>query len=143
MPPAYLSRAAKKHLIESLRNYRLYEFLMEHSKFEWALVLLFYSVLHLVQAHSERRASTIGVREFVSNHSERSDYVRNHLASIYASYRQLQTASEEARYNLVTFKGEDVTDVHDNVFVKMVNRLDKMGISWDKNLTEEERDAIN
>lgn len=141
MPPDNFSKEAKKHVAEAWRNYCLYERWLD-SEPNWALVLMFYSSLHLVQAHAEDLCSKRQHLHLPQNHSERASYISSNLPKIVVDYRELQTASEDVRYQLVRYSRDDVLDFYSGQFSRILEILYIKRVSWDIRLTEDERNTI-
>lgn len=129
-PKVVLVREAKPHIEEAHRNYLLYQrFLEEPASLDWALVVLFYSALHLVQAHALSKGKIAGIN-VPKTHLERDNYVDDHLGDIRFHYRILREASEDARYDLVKRTREEVIYIHDKHFLAVKNYLEKRGFAW-------------
>ena len=79
--PLQIGTQARLHIQEAQANYVRYERLAQNPlDIGWALVLLFYSALHLVQAHALAKCPTLSPtssawRKVPEDHGERSKYV--------------------------------------------------------------------
>ena len=72
------------------------------SRPEWAVVVTFYSALHLVDTFLARS----GIHP--TSHTDRERLIaRTQLRPIYAEYRRLNTRSREARYDLRSFTARE------------------------------------
>ena len=121
--------SSKEHLEKARRNYVLYErFQTEAQDPDWALTLLFYAALHLVQAYAVQDCARRN-RPAPRHHTERLGYVRDRLASIFRSYRRLQSGSEQARYDLVLPTSEEVQEYHDAEFAAIRTELGRRGVT--------------
>lgn len=133
MPPrSCLSREARRHVEEAHLFYRRYEGCLNELKDpDAALIMLFYSVLHLVQAHAGQEAARPGGLPPPKLHTTRGEYVARHLGSIATRYLILQAASENARYDLVKRSAADVQQFHDQEFTQIRDYLaERRGIAW-------------
>lgn len=91
-PP--LNQAAQDHLGKARHNYRLYQHLHDDGEFlDWAITLMFYTALHLVQAHAELYGPWVP-----ENHDDRRSYVREQLNRVYHDYRDLHDRGRDMRY---------------------------------------------
>src|SRR5258708_5422545 len=124
------SRAAKPHLEESHKNYRRYELLQSAGETEWALVLLFYSAVPLLQSHAVHAAGTAGANSAPKSHEQRLDYAYDHCGSIFNEYRILYEKSRDVRYDLVKMTDADLLTYHDTEFRKIRQYLELRGFLW-------------
>src|SRR5438128_1346011 len=92
-PPPDPSRGAKRHIQEARENYDRYSRLLAAGDASWALVLLFYSALHLVQADAVVRNEKGRGPAPPVDHTERRAYVAHHASRIYPPYTRLLGAS--------------------------------------------------
>jgi hypothetical protein len=83
------SRGARLHLDEANKNYRLYQTLRAAGETEWALVLLFYSAVHLIQSHAVHFGGVVGSASVPTNHEQRLDHAYERCGSIFNEYRTL------------------------------------------------------
>lgn len=119
------------HIEEAKDNYERYLRLLEDDRdIDWALVILFYSALHLVQAHAERHAPKITGVAIPMDHHTRNDYVKRQLSEIYDEYMLLQNASKDARYKRIKRTREKVIDLHDNFFEPIKSGVARRNIKW-------------
>lgn len=59
---------------------------------DWKIISLFYSALHIIDAHAETEN-----KQF-QGHEARFDFIRKRMKSVYFEYQTLYDYSEEARY---------------------------------------------
>jgi hypothetical protein len=117
--PVVLNPNAQDHLERARHNYRLYQQLKDGGEFlDWALTLLFYTALHLVQAY----ACQHGPWE-PADHGQRRDYIRERLRRIFFDYRDLQDRSENMRYDLWMAAPDEVQEWHDQQFARIAAYL--------------------
>lgn len=134
MPPHRLQigKQARLHIQEAQENYERYERLL-HSPPDagWALVSLFYSAVHLVQAHAIAKCPTLHPPSPVPmDHYTRSRYVIDHLGRLDNHYSRLRDASEDVRYSLWKPDINEVKRYHDIEFSRVREHLRHLGISW-------------
>jgi hypothetical protein len=127
---AYLSAQARAHLDEAAANYRRYRWLLDANEPDWALTLLFYSALHLIQAYAEQEATHPGAAPAPADHPARRAYVADRLRSISRAYRALQEASEDARYDLARYSAQEVREFHDDEYTRVREGLRARGIEF-------------
>ena len=120
----------REHILEAAANYQRYQRLLDGGDPDWALTLLFYSAVHLVQACAEQEATRPGSPPAPANHGERLDYVANRLARVFTAYRTLQEASEDARYDLVKRTEDEVRRFHDNEYRRLREGLQQRGLEF-------------
>jgi hypothetical protein len=100
MPPRLpLIPGAAQHLSQARRNRTLYrEFAARPADRDWAMVFLFYSALHLVQAY----ALQIRARPAPSDHESRRQFLasRDELRDLAETYSIFFHQSRMARYRL-------------------------------------------
>lgn len=93
----YLKANYSKHLDKAATNERLSLELnqLEEQYFEWQIITLFYSAVHLVQAYLRARTT-----EYPQTHEERDRLIRNtaELRAIYQPYQELKRLAVTARY---------------------------------------------
>src|SRR5438132_1577291 len=88
---------AKLHLERARSNHALYLRLKaDQTHLDWAVTVLFYTALHLVQCHIVENAAT-GF-DIPHDHSERDSAIARSLPDVYGNYRFLSTRSQWARY---------------------------------------------
>jgi hypothetical protein len=125
MPPARLNAEAQAHIEKARESYSLFERLSSEGEYpDWAGVLLFYTALHLVQAHAEQNSP-----HPPSTHQERRHYVAQRLGSIFREYAELQYASEIARYDVGSLTSDEVAGYHDVEFRKLRRALESRGVA--------------
>ena len=127
-------KQAKKHIAQAQDNYRLYLRLLETPEgVRWALVVLFYAALHLVQAH----ALTKYPNDMPSkDHLERRVYVAGNLGRLFGDYIRLQDVSEQVRYELWYPTRENVEPYFIQEFENIRKHLAILGIAWAENVPE-------
>src|SRR5258707_11570429 len=90
---------ALRHLNRARSNYTLYEKLKaEATHLDWAVTVLFYTALHLVQTFIVENAAT-GF-DIPRDHPERDSCISRLLPGLYVSYRFLSSRSQWARYHV-------------------------------------------
>jgi hypothetical protein len=118
-PPVVLNEDANDHLAQARRNYRLYLQLRAGGEFtEWALTVLFYTAVHLVQAYAAQHGPWVP-----ANHGERAEYIRERLGPVFHDYRDLQDRSEDVRYDLWTISEGELAEWHDRQFAHIAAYL--------------------
>lgn len=123
-PPDSLSQDSGDHLDQARHNYRLYLHLQAEGQFlDWAITLLFYTALHLVQAHAAQFGPWVP-----ENHEERRAYIREQLNRLFYDYRDLEDRSRDMRYDLYPTTAEEVQSWHDLQFGRIVGFLARRGI---------------
>jgi hypothetical protein len=96
--PQPWKRQAPFHLEQARRNYRLYQQLKAGGDLlEWAMVALFYTALHLIQACLIDMANHAW--DYPHNHQQRSNFVLKKLQPLLRDYEFLQTRCDDARYH--------------------------------------------
>jgi hypothetical protein len=89
--------AASLHLERLRRNHRLYTRLADEGEYlDWAVAVLFYTALHLVQACLIGLATDAA--QVPRNHSDRRYSVSTRLNPIFHDYRFLEDISTDMRY---------------------------------------------
>ena len=91
------------HLDQARRNENLARQLENLAAHDWAITVLFYGILHFVDAYLlQRHNSTPGGHTTTWKKGRRipgrNDYVKLHLPGIHDAYRVLYSASRRARY---------------------------------------------
>lgn len=81
---------------------------------EWAITILFYAAVHYIQAYFAK------VGRIYTLHKTRDSAIQRdpNLSRIYVDYRELETYSRDARYDIPGFTDAD--------FVKLLPVLDKV-----------------
>lgn len=114
-----------RHLAQAERNERLYHSLdVRTTEFlDWAITALFYSALHYVDAYLAAMVPPGGSHP--TNHGERSLWIARTagLREIQVEYRRLRDYSEDARYGLVNFSAQQVSNIKDNEFTAVKQHI--------------------
>lgn len=130
-PPTPPSKpAALSHLAQARHNYHLYQELRTGgTHLDWAVTLLFYTVLHLAETYLAERASS--AFDLPKGHEERSAAIGRHLPQIYDDYRFLQIRSTWARYDIDRPKPTPalVQQCETQQFARIVAELGRLGIN--------------
>jgi hypothetical protein len=116
---------SRRHIIEAETNYRRYEDLKSREEWGWAAVLLFYSALHLVEAH---KCLYDPDRRFAS-HEQRNDYVYDALQTINVWYATLQYISRSVRCDLYRCSEENLSFAHGDYNLLWVE-MQRLGITF-------------
>jgi hypothetical protein len=88
-----------KHLLQARQNYKLYQELKQGGEhLDWAVTVLFYAALHVVQAYFVESAASEA--EIPRDHVERDSAIWRELRPIVNQYSFLKTRSMWARYAL-------------------------------------------
>jgi hypothetical protein len=122
--------AALQHLAQVRDNYRLYQELKSSgTHLDWAVTVLFYTVLRLVEAYLAETSPAVahGYR----THAQRDVVVYQRIRSIYSEYDFLHTRSTWARYHVDKPKptSELVQQYETQQFARIVGELRRLGIS--------------
>jgi len=122
------------HISKAKRNERFYrKYDLDTSTFnEWAVVTLFYSSLHYVDAVLSQDIDLSDELRDPGNHLIRSEAVSKckSLLPIASKYLQLSDRSREARYNQTYFKEGILNDIKTNLFKPIQNHARQhLGIS--------------
>jgi hypothetical protein len=116
---------AEAHLEQARHNYALYRKLADEGEYlDWALTTLFYASLQLVDAHAAQNEHPLA-----SEHQARRLYIRNYLRSIHQHYRRLETASQDARYELLFPDELELQRYHDLEFQHIAAQLRNRSIA--------------
>lgn len=99
----------------------------EPESLNWAIVLLFYAAVHLVNAYA---ADKHPFTTFTS-HSDRDTYINTNLKVIFLPYRKLEEASRSARYTLTRYDRARTIRIHDEMFNKIRIELKTLGFEWE------------
>ena len=121
---------AQQHEAQARHNYALFNQLRTNENYsDWLVTLLFYTVLHLAQAHLVE-VSTSGF-DIPKGHPQRACYIARKLSEIYANYRFLETRSSWARHHPERSKPtlSEVQSYHDQAFTQIADALAEKGIS--------------
>jgi len=91
----------------ALRNKRFYRSIQYGQFYEWQIVALFYSALHIIDHYAE----VLGQKRY-ADHYQRNMFVNKTpgLKPIRALYKHLYSQSREARYEGVMFDPKAVQD---------------------------------
>ncbi len=96
MPPKEYPTEATAHLAQARHNYALYGTLREAGSHpDWALTVLFYTVLHLIEAHA-----ALNEERRMHSHFARREYVGARVPNLRRHFRPLEDACRSARYEL-------------------------------------------
>ena len=110
--------SAFEHLRQAERNESLYRELCQLDTFEpeyteWEIVVLFYSVLHHIEAYMDMREG-----RHSDNHSQRNRHIREteDFSEIWPAYSYMYRLSINARYEVMSFSTEGVRELEANQF---------------------------
>ena len=117
---------ASKYITEAKANYHRYVVLREQGEFGWAVVLLFYSALHLVEAYK----CIYHPNEVLDDHRKRLDYVYDELRQISIYYETLYSMSRHVRYYLYLCN-EDKADYAHGDYILLWAEMQKLGITYE------------
>jgi len=117
------------HKSKAKRNERFYrKYDLDNSTFnEWAIVTLFYSAVHYVDAVLSKDNSLSGDFRQPVNHFMRRDAILKCIAllPIGAKYLQLESRSRQARYDQTCFPDKALSDIKANLFIPIQNHVRK------------------
>jgi hypothetical protein len=86
------------HLAQARHNLRLYHRLKDEGEFlDWAVTVLFYTALHLIQACLLEAAAD--AFDYPKSHEQRDAFIRRKLSEIWLPYNFIQNQSTRARYH--------------------------------------------
>lgn len=126
--PKTTSRRSREHLQEVYENYCRYQNALDRQEYlNWAIVFLFYSAVHLINAYAATKHPD---RKFES-HYDRDEYIKDNLKVVYARYRRLEEASRSARYDLVRYDRSRTLRFHDEAFAGIRTELKTLGFEWE------------
>lgn len=126
--PKNTDRDALEHIAEAYANYRRYErFLNDPEEVSWAVVALFYSAVHLMQAYAHAKTPM----NMPDTHEKRAVYISNQMRPIASHYRRLRTASEWARYDMRPSDAAQTRRIHDADFKQILIYMREQGLWWD------------
>ncbi len=129
--PKTTDREALEHIAEAHANYRRYErFLNNSEEVSWAVVALFYSAVHLMQAYAHAKTPM----NMPDAHEKRAVYISNQMKPIASHYRRLRTASEWARYDMRPSDAAQTRRLHDEAFKQILIYMREQGFWWDATL---------
>jgi hypothetical protein len=95
---------AAAHLRKARGNFAVFADLKQSGRNDWAVTVLFYTALQLVDA---RFVENLGTKP--RDHIERNTWVFRHLRPIKNRCGELYSASKDARYDLADFSTPEVT----------------------------------
>lgn len=125
-----------RHLQEAYINYQRYEsFLDEPQNLHWAVVLLFYSAVHLVDAYIAGKHPDVKI----AKHEDRDSYIANQMSAITREYAKLKSASRGARYTFAEYDRARSVRLADECFRPIRIFMREAGFWWevpDANPTE-------
>lgn len=114
-----LDADAAAHLTKARHNFELYQKLRsERTHLDWAITLLFYTALHLVQSYACQHGPWVP-----RDHYERARFVNEELRPIYHPYRDLEDRSKNMRYDLHETTTAEVEAWHDVEFQRIAAHL--------------------
>ena len=106
----------QQHLDQASKNERLYhQFDLDKTEFlDWAVTVLFYSLLHYLDAFLAQRQPSRHPR----SHAERDDEVgrSGQLTQVWQFYRRLKDESRNARYEVPSFTPASVRQLEQSNF---------------------------
>jgi hypothetical protein len=120
---------AERHLARACSNFQFYEKLKsEQANLDWAVTVLFYSALHLVQAHFVEVANT-GF-DIPRDHPERDNLVARLIPAIYSHYRFLGSRSQWSRYHVdkPPTTPSLIQSYEENHFRPIVSTMEALGV---------------
>jgi hypothetical protein len=120
---------ASRHLARARQHYAAYQRLKASSEdLDWAVTILFYTALHLVQAYFAITAAT--AFDLPRTHQERLTRIGLRLTPVYKHYRTLEDLSKQARYepDPIPLTPEAVQQYVDFEFVPIVVELRQRGV---------------
>ncbi len=130
--PKTTDKEALKHIAEAYTNYRRYErFLNGSEDVSWAVVALFYSAVHLMQAYACAKTPM----NLPRNHLEREIYAANQMKPIARLYERIKTVSEWARYDMRWLDAAQTRRIHDEAFRQILIYMREQGLWWDVPVT--------
>jgi hypothetical protein len=124
-PPS--KELAVNYLMRARQHYQTYLRLKGGGQdLDWAVVALFYTALHLVEAYFVEQHSCPA-----RDHQRRRDRVGALLTPLFQHYRTLEDKSQDARYEPrhVSFTPEEVQELEDADFTPLVTGLRNRGIN--------------
>src|SRR5438046_2687564 len=130
--PTSPGEKAAAHLEMARQSCRVYFRLSEvETDFNWALTILFYAAMHLVQAyahqvHAEKPTAFPPVK-----HEERERFMALHLPTLLSPYKRPLDASMQCRYHLYKPGYEELQRYYDRCFVPIREGLAARGVSLD------------
>jgi hypothetical protein len=129
-PKLPIDQKSRRHISEAKKNFIGYKTQLKTANDkDWAIVRLFYSALHLVQAYAVSYQAQNG-GTVPRTHSTREVFIANHLSEIEAEYSRLEEASRDVRYDLIVLTEAEIVEYHDDEFESMRSHLRSLGFSW-------------
>ena len=109
------------HKDQAVLNEKMAEVILEHRDFSpgWAVTILFYAARHLLEAYYAR--SNLHSPSHTKRLVEMQQ--RPELSQLAQSYRQLQTDSENARYECHKFTIVAAKQIRDNFYLTITNHI--------------------
>jgi hypothetical protein len=130
--PTPSKQAAIKHLARARQFYQVYLRLKSgRQDLDWAVVTLFYTALHLVQAYFVETATN--AFQIPRTHDDRRLRVGTLLTPLFQHYRTFEDLSKDARYDpdYALPTPEEVQELEDLDFRPIAAELHSRGISLD------------
>jgi hypothetical protein len=121
---------ALQHLMQARQNYKLYQELKQGGEYlDWAVTVLFYAALHLVQAYLVETAPSEA--DIPADHVARDSAIWRRLRPIVNQYSFLKTRSTWARYTLTRPKPTRAVleQFESRQFAGIVAELGRLGIT--------------
>lgn len=93
-----------QHLRQATHNEKFFDdFDLTHSEFtDWAVVVLFYSALHYVEAFFAQH------KIHCNTHAQRDPEINKRLSGLYIEYSDLKNDAVEARYKMKKFTTDEI-----------------------------------
>ncbi len=112
----------KAHLAKAVRNEEFYENVLELNS-DWAVVGLFYSAVHYIEAYLAKRLSIHS-----DNHEDRKNYVNqfSNLKPIYKEYSELQNLSWGIRYSSLNPTRDKALEIKRDVYDPIKTHMEKL-----------------
>jgi hypothetical protein len=123
---------AAKHLARARCFYQTYLRLKNSAQdLDWAVITLFYTALHLVQAYFVETATN--AFQIPRTHDDRRTRIGIRLTPLFQHYRTLEDYSKDARYDphYAPPTSKEVQELEDLDFRPIVTELRNRGISLD------------
>ena len=107
-----------EHLAQFQHNVSVAEQLAASGNYGWAVTVLFYAGLHILQAYLVRSGA------LVESHVQRErQMLRSELLPILDPYTTLRNDSEEARYECRRFSREEFESIRNGSFTSVTTHL--------------------
>jgi hypothetical protein len=123
-PPSPSKAPAIKHLARARRFHQAYQRLKNGQQdLDWAVIVLFYTDLHLLQAYFVETASN--AFQIPRTHDDRRTRVGVSVTPLFQHYRTLEGYSKDARYDpdYAPPTAEEVQELEDLDFRPIVNEF--------------------